>query len=89
MVDINNERTRWLQVDSLSEPGVGRNTPETVAKKRYLPPKLGCYGPISNFTTGGSGRRSEWRWMNVMVGMTSEQQCVQVNMRSNRNTQMC
>ena len=32
-------------------------------KKPYTSPVLESYGPITNFTTGGSRRRSEWKYM--------------------------
>jgi hypothetical protein len=31
-------------------------------KKKYDTPVLEFYGPISNFTTGGSSKKSEWKW---------------------------
>ncbi|MBT5707751.1 MAG: hypothetical protein HOI66_15660 [Verrucomicrobia bacterium] len=41
-------------------------------KKKYEAPTLECYGPISNFTTGGSSKKSEWKWesgSSSMMGM--------------------
>ena len=40
-------------------------------KRSYTPPVIECYGKISNFTTGGSGKKSEWsrmmgKWMQDM-----------------------
>lgn len=32
-------------------------------RKPYTSPILECYGPIKNFTTGGSGKSSEWSEM--------------------------
>jgi hypothetical protein len=38
-------------------------------KKKYETPILECYGPISNFTTGGSSKKSEWTWESASMMM--------------------
>lgn len=40
-------------------------------KKPYTSPVLESYGPITNFTTGGSRRRSEWKYMSGMSSSSS------------------
>ena len=61
-------------------------------KKTYIAPIFECYGAISNFTTGGSGKKSEYAWMNVKamgMAMGTTKECVQISMSMMRNTQMC
>ncbi len=43
-----------------------KNQPQ---KRPYSPPRLETYGAIANFTTGGSGMRSEWSWSWKTTGM--------------------
>ncbi len=84
--------------DSIVKPkkdvtqGAPRN-PNQQKKKPYSPPVLECYGKINNFTTGGSGMRSEFAWRRVSSGMgmnmMTTKECVQVHMGMMRNTQRC
>ena len=66
---------------------------DIAGKKTYSAPVLEHYGTIASFTTGGSGRQSEFAWMRVMSGMGMDsmttKECVQVYMSMMRNTQMC
>jgi hypothetical protein len=57
-----------------------------VGKKKYRAPMLESYGNISNFTTGGSGKKSEYT---LTTGMGGSEDCKQTSMNMNRNTQMC
>ena len=67
--------------------------PAKNTKKLYTIPVLEDYGKVSNFTTGGSGMRSEFAWMRVTSGMgmnmTTTKECVQTSMNMMRNTQRC
>ena len=62
-------------------------------KKSYQPPKLECFGAISNFTTGGSGKKSEYKWKKVKsmgMGMgDDEYECVHDSNSKNKNTIRC
>ncbi len=58
-------------------------------KKAYKTPELECYGAVANFTTGGSGMRSEWELQTTGMGMMREEECVQTNRSMMKNTQMC
>ena len=42
-------------------------------KKPYITPVLECFGSISNFTTGGSTKKTEWKYKSgsSMMGMGS------------------
>jgi hypothetical protein len=62
-----------------------------IEKNTYMAPILDCYGNISNFTTGGSGKRSEYELVTMggMMGMGGTEECMQTSMNMNRNTQMC
>ena len=62
-----------------------------IEKKTYMAPIPDCYGNISNFTTGGSGKKSEYELVQQMgmgMGMGSEE-CEKTSMNMMRNTQMC
>ena len=61
-----------------------------IEKKKYMAPILECYGNISNFTTGGSGKKSEYELTSGgMMGMGGSEECEQTSRKMNRNTQMC
>ena len=47
------------------------STQQSTAKRPYQTPLMDCYGPISNFTTGGSSKRTEWMY-NDSAGMWSQ-----------------
>ena len=78
-----------------SEKKIPETSQQIPAKKKkpYTTPVLEEYGSITNFTTGGSGRRSEFMWKRVRTGtgmnMMTEKQCVQTSMSMMRNTQRC
>ncbi|MDA7680397.1 hypothetical protein N8633_01270 [bacterium] len=76
-----------------AKPEGSEQSPIKKTKRDYSPPIMECYGKISNFTTGGSGRRSEYAWMRVMTGMgmnmMTTNECVQTSMNMMRNTQRC
>lgn len=58
-------------------------------KRLYQAPVLECFGPVVNFTTGGSGKKSEWEIEKGMgMGMGSED-CVRTSSSMMKNTQMC
>ena len=77
----------------MNTPVEGANGTAFPNKKRSSPPVLESYGCIANFTTGGSGRNSEFMWRRVTTGMgmnmMTTKECVQTNMNMMRNTQMC
>ena len=60
-------------------------------KAAYIPPVLEFFGKVSNFTTGGSGKRSEYEWENsgMGMGMMGEKECVRTSMSMMRNTVKC
>ena len=41
-------------------------------KKPYQPPALEHYGKISNFTTGGSSKKTEWSQGMSMMGVEGD-----------------
>ena len=62
-----------------------------IEKKKHMAPILECYGNISNFTTGGSGKKSEYELVKTggMMGMGGSEECEQNSTSMMRNTQMC
>ncbi len=60
-------------------------------KRSYHPPQLECFGPVVNFTTGGSGKKSEWELEKTMgMGMSmGMEECVRTSRSMMKNTQMC
>jgi len=55
-------------------------------KKKYQTPELECFGAISNFTTGGSGKKSEYKWKTTMMG---EPECEKTSNSKSKNTIRC
>ena len=60
----------------------------SIERKRYIPPVLECYGNISNFTTGGSGKKSEYSLVKKGMGMSATEECVMNSSSRMRNTVM-